>query len=181
MTDDRLPAPAGQNISPAPASDRFDAAIGLGSNVGDKAGNIARAIALLTATGDVRLVRRSRDYRSPPWGVLEQDTFVNACITIATRLSARDLLARCQKVEEDMGRRREKKWGPRIIDVDILTFRDQAIREADLVVPHPYIGMRAFVLLPLQDIAPDLKIDGTPLAVLIKAVDVRGVAPLACD
>ena len=114
----------------------FDAAIGLGSNIGDKAGNIARAIALLTANSDIRLVQQSRLYSSPPWGVIEQDAFANACITIATKLSAHDLLRRCQAVENDMGRVRHQKWGPRIIDADILTYRGETIQTPDLVVPH---------------------------------------------
>lgn len=156
----------------------FDAAIGLGSNLGDKAGNIARAIALLTADGDVRLVKRSRDYASPPWGVVEQDAFVNACITVATSLTADDLLARCQKVEIEMGRVRHKKWGPRVIDADILTYRNETIHTADLTVPHPYIAERAFVLLPLAEIAPDLIIGGVTLKELIGKVDASGVHPL---
>ena len=156
----------------------FDATIGLGSNLGDKAGNIARAIALLTAGGDVRLVKRSRDYASPPWGVVEQDAFVNACITVATSLSAHDLLLRCQKVEIEMGRVRHKKWGPRVIDADILTYRNETIQTADLTVPHPFIGQRAFVLLPLAEVAPGLLIGGVDLQMLIGKVDLSGVHPL---
>lgn len=156
----------------------FDAALGLGSNIGDKAGNIARAVELLTKDGAIQLVKRSRDYRSPPWGVVEQEPFVNACITVATKLTPHELLARCQKVENDMGRVRHQKWGPRIIDVDVLTYRDQQVREADLIVPHPYIGERAFVLMPLRDVAPNLTIDGLPLDVLIANMDTAGVAPL---
>lgn len=156
----------------------FDAAIGLGSNLGSKDGNIARAIALLTAGGDIRLVRRSRDYASPPWGVVEQDAFVNACITVATQLLPHELLARCQKVESDMGRVRHKKWGPRVIDVDILTYRNETIETADLTVPHPFIAQRAFVLLPLAEVAPDLLIGGATLGQLIGNADVSGVHPL---
>ena len=156
----------------------FDAAIGLGSNLGSKDGNIARAIALLTAGGDIRLVKRSRDYASPPWGVVEQDAFVNACITVATQLLPHELLARCQKVESDMGRVRHKKWGPRVIDVDILTYRNETIETADLTVPHPFIAQRAFVLLPLAEVAPDLLIGGATLGQLIGNADVSGVHPL---
>ena len=156
----------------------FDAAIGLGSNLGGKDGNISRAIALLTAGGDIRLVKRSRDYASPPWGVVEQDAFVNACITVATQLLPHELLARCQKVESDMGRVRHKKWGPRVIDVDILTYRNETIETADLTVPHPFIAQRAFVLLPLAEVAPDLLIGGATLGQLIGNADVSGVHPL---
>ena len=165
-------------LAAAPRTPAFDAAIGLGSNVGDKAGNIARAISLLTAKGDIRLVSPSRIYRSPPWGVITQDAFANACVTVATVLGAHDLLRRCQAVENDMGRVRKKKWGPRIIDVDILTFRDEVIKTPDLVVPHPLIAERAFVLLPLQDVAPGLKIGGKTLGELIAHIDTAGVAPM---
>lgn len=149
----------------------FDAAIGLGSNVGDKRANIARAIALLTADGAVRVVARSRDYRSAPWGVLEQDWFVNAVITVATALTAQQLLERCQRVENEMGRVRKQKWGPRLIDVDVLTYRDQLIDEPDLKVPHPLIAERGFVVVPLKEVAPDLTIRGQSLDAMENNLD----------
>ena len=152
----------------------FDAAIGLGSNIGDKAANIDRATALLTAAGDVRLVKASRKYRSAPWGVTDQDWFVNAAISVTTKLSARDLLHRCQAVENEMGRVRRQKWGPRLIDVDILTYRDERIREPDLIVPHPLIAERAFVLIPLNEIAPQTRIEGRDLKTLIAALGNAG-------
>jgi 2-amino-4-hydroxy-6-hydroxymethyldihydropteridine diphosphokinase len=164
---------------PKPPVPDFDAAIGLGSNIGDKAGNISRAIELLTANGDVRLVAKSRIYRSPPWGVVEQDAFANACITVRTKLLPHDLLRRCQAVEAEMGRVRHQKWGPRVIDVDILTYRNETIETPDLTVPHPFIAERAFVLLPLAEVAPDLVIDGRPVSGLINRVDISGVVPLA--
>ena len=157
---------------------RLDATIGLGSNIGDKAANIDAAIALLTADGDIRLTKASRKYRSAPWGVLDQDWFVNACILIETRLSARALLARCQRVENEMGRVRRQKWGPRLIDVDIVTYRDDVISESDLIVPHPLIAERAFVLRPLQDIAPQTRINGKALDVLIAALGDRDTVPM---
>jgi 2-amino-4-hydroxy-6-hydroxymethyldihydropteridine diphosphokinase len=156
----------------------FDAAIALGSNVGDKRANIARAIELLTARGDVVLVQRSRDYRSAPWGVLEQDWFVNAVITVATELGPHDLLARCQDVEKEMGRVRLKRWGPRVIDVDVLTYRDQRINDPDLIVPHPFIAERGFVLVPLREVAPALRIGGKRLDVLIERIDTGDLAAL---
>ena len=156
----------------------FDATLGLGSNMSDKAANIERALELLTADDGVKLVDRSRNYRSAPWGVTEQDWFVNACVTIQTDLSARALLKRCQDVEDNMGRVRKQKWGPRLIDVDILTYRDQTIREIDLIVPHPLIAERGFVMIPLQEVAPDLKINQQPLSALIKRLDVRDIVPL---
>lgn len=154
----------------------FDAAIGLGSNVGDKPANIARAIELLVARGDITLVARSHDYRSAPWGVLEQDWFVNAVITIATDLDPHTLLARCQDVENEMGRVRKLHWGPRLINVDILTYRDLRIEDPDLVVPHPFIAQRGFVLIPLREIAPDIVIDGRSLDDMIGKIDVSDIA-----
>lgn len=156
----------------------FDAAIGLGSNIGDKASNIAQAIALLTEEGDISLVARSRDYRSQPWGVADQDWFVNAAITVATDLAPLELLRRCQRVENEMGRVRQQKWGPRLIDVDVLTYRDETIDLPDLKVPHPYLAQRAFVLVPLQDIAPALRIGGQSVEELAAAIDRQGLQPL---
>ncbi|MGE0053039.1 MAG: 2-amino-4-hydroxy-6-hydroxymethyldihydropteridine diphosphokinase [Hyphomicrobium sp.] len=156
----------------------FNATIGLGSNVGDKRANIARAVQLLTAQGDVVLVARSRDYRSAPWGVLEQDWFVNAVICVATGLGPHDLLARCQAVENDMGRVRQKKWGPRLIDVDVLTYGDQEISCPDLTVPHPLIAQRGFVLVPLREVAPGLTIGGKGLDAMIADIDTSDVTPI---
>lgn len=156
----------------------FDATLGLGSNIGDKSANVERAIALLTADGAISLVQRSRNYASPPWGILEQDSFVNACVSVATKFSPHDLLKRCQNVETQMGRVRHQKWGPRIIDVDILTYRDVCLNDPDLIIPHPFIANRSFVLLPLREIAPKLMIDGQSLDALIAKIDTAGVTPL---
>lgn len=138
----------------------YDALIGLGSNMGDKAANIARAVALLTEPGDIRLVAASRLYRTAPWGVEDQDWFVNAAIAVATDLPPHALLARCLGVEEAMKRIRHERWGPRIIDVDVLAYRACVIETPDLTLPHPRIAERAFVLVPLADIAPDAEIAG---------------------
>lgn len=149
----------------------FDAVIGLGSNIGDKAANIRKAVGLLEADGRVALAALSPLYTSPPWGVTEQDWFVNACAGLQTALEARDLLELCQGVETAMGRRREKHWGPRVIDVDILTYRSLKIDEADLKVPHPLIAERAFVLVPFADIAPKALIAGVKLRDLLERLD----------
>lgn len=156
----------------------FDATIGLGSNIGDRVDNIEDAIARLTEDGAVKLVARSRLYRTAPWGVTDQDWFLNACITVRTDVSARDLLARCQAVENGMARVRTQRWGPRNIDVDILTFRDQKIDEPDLVVPHPRIAERAFVLVPLKDVAPDVTIAGASIDGMLAKLDASDVRPL---
>jgi 2-amino-4-hydroxy-6-hydroxymethyldihydropteridine diphosphokinase len=162
----------------ASAVGAFDATLALGTNLGDRVGNIEEAIRSLTGDGAVRLVKRSPLYRSAPWGVTDQDWFVNACISIDTDLSPRELLKRCQAVENGMGRIRTRHWGPRIIGVDILTFGDLKISEPDLVVPHPLIAERAFVLVPLKDIAPDLTINGASLGGMLAKLDAGDVVPI---
>lgn len=157
----------------------FDCIVALGSNLGDKSANIDTAIRLLTKKGDVRLVARSRYFATEPWGKTDQDWFVNACIGVATSLKARELLARCQDIERRMGRVPTEKWGPRIIDLDLLVYGDKAIRDPDLVLPHPHIGERAFVLAPLMDIAPDLEINGRSVRALYAKIDASSVRPLA--
>lgn len=156
----------------------FDALLGLGSNIGDKAGNIRRAVALLQEPGDVTLVAASQLYRTAPWGVEDQDWFVNACIAVATPLSARELLTRCLGVEQEMKRVRERHWGPRVIDVDVLTYRDQRIDVPDLIVPHPRIIERGFVLVPLSEIAPELKIDGRTVTSWRDAIETGDILPI---
>lgn len=157
----------------------FDAIIGLGSNIGDKRANIARAMALLCEAGDIELVRRSRDYRSAPWGKMDQDWFVNACISVATELSPEALLARCQEVEQKLRRVRQERWGPRTIDLDILVWRDVVANDPVLILPHPRITDRAFVLVPLAEIAPSLLIKGRPVCDWLAGIDARDVEALA--
>ncbi|HEY8194611.1 MAG TPA: 2-amino-4-hydroxy-6-hydroxymethyldihydropteridine diphosphokinase [Hyphomicrobium sp.] len=156
----------------------FDATLGLGSNIGDRVGNIEEAIRRLAADGVVSVVSQSRFYRTAPWGVTDQDWFVNACVAIKTDASPRELLQRCQAVENDMARVRTLRWGPRNIDVDVLTYRDLKIDEPDFIVPHPRIAERGFVLVPLKDVAPDLKIGGVSLDALLAKLDASDVQPL---
>lgn len=161
-----------------PGATDFDAILAFGSNIGDKEANVARAIGLVEAAGDVEVVARSRNYRTPPWGVTEQDWFVNACAAVATKLSPHELLLRCQGVEAEMKRVRRQHWGPRIIDVDILVHRDGAVTLPDLMLPHPRITERAFVLAPLAEIAPDLEINGRTARDWLQSIDRRGVEPI---
>lgn len=140
----------------ATAHESRRAYIGLGSNIGDKRAMIATALDLLRATPGIAVAARSRDYRTPPWGDTDQDWFVNACAALDTTLSPHDLLAACLAVEARMGRERTRRWGPRVIDVDLLDYDRQAIVTDTLTLPHPRIAERAFVLTPLAEIAGDL-------------------------
>ncbi len=156
-----------------------DAFIALGSNIGDKIANIDHAIKLLTEHDDVRLLARSRDYWTPPWGNTDQDWFVNACIGVATQLGPRDLLRLCLETEERMGRKRAEKWGPRLIDLDVLLYGDASFSDAELTLPHPHITARAFVLAPLADIASDAIIEGKPVSRWLDEINKQGVQPIA--
>lgn len=166
----------GESRTPQPP---YDAIVALGSNIGEPRANMARALELLCADGAVCVLTRSRDFKTPPWGITEQPWFANACAAVRTTLSARELLARCLAVEREMGRVREQKWGPRIIDLDVLVHRDGEITDDDLVIPHPRITERAFVLAPLADVAPELEFDGKTVGAWLAQVDVTGVEPFS--
>ncbi len=131
--------------------------LGLGSNLGDRSRLLASAIERL-AGPDLRVVRRSRIFETPPWGKTDQPFFLNQVIEVETTLTPEALLARCRDVEQTLGRVRSERWGPRTIDVDILLYGDLVLRHPDLVIPHPDLGRRAFVLVPLAEIAPGLRL-----------------------
>jgi 2-amino-4-hydroxy-6-hydroxymethyldihydropteridine diphosphokinase len=157
-----------------------EALLALGGNLGDVRGTFGRAIALLCTDDAVRLVARSSDYRTPPWGVTDQPAFINAAIVVATSLDPRALLARVQNVERELGRDRanEKRWGPRPIDIDILAYDDVVLRELDLTLPHPHLFERAFVLLPLAEIGADRIIAGRRVGEALAALDPSGIERL---
>ncbi|QGM96572.1 2-amino-4-hydroxy-6-hydroxymethyldihydropteridine diphosphokinase [Methylocystis parvus] len=150
---------------------------GLGSNIGDKPGNIKRALELLQSRGIAALAAISRIYRTPPWGVLDQGDFANACAIGETLLSPYELLAAVKKIEADMGREPTRRWGPRLIDVDILFLGDHTLDDPELTLPHKELFGRGFVLRPLAEIAPDLVLDGVPVGAALKSVDMSGVRP----
>jgi len=155
-------------------------ALGLGSNLGDPIANLDEAVRRLEATAGITLVARSSNYRTPPWGPVPQDDFVNICVVIDTTLRPQDLLKRCLEIENDLGRVREVRWGPRVIDVDVLIYGMETISAPDLEVPHPRMGDRAFVLIPLAEIWPDAPLaDGrTAAAALETCPDQDGVVRL---
>jgi len=131
--------------------------IGIGSNLGEPVHNCDVAIRAMMADRRNRVVEVSPFYRTEPVGKKDQGWFVNAVAALETSRSPRELLEFIQTVEHEMGRERKEKWGPRIIDLDILFYNDQVVRGENLVVPHPRLHERRFVLTPLNDIAPGLR------------------------
>ena len=157
-----------------------EALLALGGNVGDVRSTFDRAVAMLCDGTDLRLAARSSDYRTPPWGVADQPAFVNAVIAVATSLKPHDLLARAVAVEHALGRdrSRESRWGPRTIDIDLLAYDDLVANDADLTLPHPRLFERAFVLVPLAEIAPDRVIAGVRVRDALARVDASGIEKL---
>jgi 2-amino-4-hydroxy-6-hydroxymethyldihydropteridine diphosphokinase len=157
-----------------------EALIALGGNVGDVRSTFDRAVAMLCDGVAVRLRARSSDYRTPPWGVTDQPPFVNAVIAVTTSLSPHDLLARSEECERALGRdrARERRWGPRTIDIDLLTYDDLVLIDRDLILPHPHLFARAFVLAPLAEIAPDRLIVGVRVRDALERVDTSGIEKL---
>ena len=138
------------------------AAIGLGANLGDAAATLREAIAELARLPRTELLRASRLYRTPAWGVTEQPDFINAVALVETTLPPRDLLDALLAIERSFGRTRldGERWGPRTLDLDLLLHGDATIDEPGLRVPHPHLHERAFALLPLAEIAPESEIPG---------------------
>ncbi len=157
-----------------------DALVAFGANLGDARDTIARAISAFCGIPSIRLVARSSDYRTPPWGVTDQPPFINACIEVATDLTPRKLLDHAHSVEAAFGRDRaaEKRWGPRSLDIDLLTYDSIELDEPGLILPHPRMFERAFVLVPLSDIAPGRVVAGRRIADALQAVDRTGVERL---
>ena len=129
--------------------------LSLGSNMGDKRKNLLKAIELIGKLENTEVSRISTILQTEPFGYLEQDNFLNACLEVKTLMTAQEFLSAILKIELDMGRVREIKWGPRIIDIDILFYDSEIIEEDNLAVPHPWICEREFVLEPLSEIAPN--------------------------
>ena len=157
-----------------------EALVALGGNLGNVRDTLDRAVAMLCDGATVRLVARSSDYRTPPWGVKDQPPFVNLAIAVETSLTPHALLARAQAVEHALGRERaqERRWGPRPVDIDIIAYDDLAVDEPDLTLPHPRLFERAFVLVPLAEIAPERRIAGIKVRDALARVDAKGVEKL---
>lgn len=134
--------------------------LGLGSNLGDRLANLQSAVELLAAQPGVKVVRSSRVYETDPVGGPPQTDYLNAVVEVETGLPPRELLDACMEVERLLGRIRNERWGSRIIDVDVLTYDEEEIDEPGLMVPHPRMHERGFVLVPLIELAADPALPG---------------------
>jgi 2-amino-4-hydroxy-6-hydroxymethyldihydropteridine diphosphokinase len=154
--------------------------VALGSNLGDSNQHLLDAIEALAVLPRTALVARSRIYRTPPWGKLDQPDFLNAVVMLETALEPHDLLDALLNIERAAGRERNgERWGPRTLDLDLLHVAGKTVNSERLTLPHPHIADRAFVLLPLHDVAPELDIPGQgKVAELLRNVDVQGCTPL---
>lgn len=154
--------------------------IALGGNVGDVRATFQKAIANICGMMQATLLSRSSDYATPPWGELDQDRFINACIEIETSLDPHALLFTLHKIEKKFGRDRTKehRWGPRTLDLDLIAYDDASINQPDLTLPHPRLFERAFVLVPLAEIVPDRLISGRAVRDALKGVSTDGIERL---
>ena len=155
--------------------------IALGSNLGDSKQQLLDAIEKLSRLPNSHVLARSRLYRTLPWGKVEQPDFLNAVIALETPLPPHDLLDALLEIERQAGRLRNgERWGPRTLDLDLLHAAGKTVNDERLTLPHPHISERAFVLLPLNDLAPDLDIPGQGrVSDLLRAVDTQGCEAIA--
>ena len=158
--------------------------VAFGGNVGGERqvrDRFDRAIETLCDGIDVTLLARSSDYRTPPWGVTEQPPFVNCIIIASTELSPPALLERAQETERQFGRDRadEQRWGPRTLDIDLIAYDDITKTTSMLTLPHPRALERAFVLMPLAELAPDARILGVRVRDALARLDTAGIEKLA--
>ncbi len=151
--------------------------LALGTNLGDRMVNLTQALALLAPFAPLR--RWSRVYETPPWGYLEQPDFLNLVVEAETELEPLELLDRLKFLEENIGREKSFRYGPRLIDLDILFYDDLSLHSERLEIPHPRIAEHAFVLAPLADLTPDRDLpgSGTTVAKLLEHIDREGRHP----
>jgi 2-amino-4-hydroxy-6-hydroxymethyldihydropteridine diphosphokinase len=157
-----------------------DALIALGGNVGDVRATFNKAIANICGMAQAVLLARSSDYATPPWGDEQQAPFINACIEIDTSLDPHALLFTLHKIENKFGRDRgnERRWGPRTLDLDLIAYDDVSIQKPELTLPHPRLFERAFVLVPLAEIAPDRVIAGQSVSSALAKLSTIGIEQL---
>lgn len=159
-----------------PVSDTMKTVIlALGSNIGDGPAHLRQAITAIAALEKVQRVRQSSLYRTPPWGKTDQDWFTNAALVIRTLLPPMALLEACLRIEAQQGRIRQERWGPRVIDIDMITYEGVTSTDPRLTLPHPAAHERAFVLLPLCEIAPGTLLKGKTAEEWLAGVDQSGI------
>lgn len=152
--------------------------LGLGGNLGDPAAAMAAALRIIDADRGTKVVAVSSIYRTPPWGKTDQPDFLNAVAELRTSHSPRALLALGLDAELALKRERRERWGPRIIDIDILLFGDRTVHEASLDIPHPRMFERGFVLVPLAEIAHDLRVGAKTVSQHLAVIDSSGIVRL---
>jgi 2-amino-4-hydroxy-6-hydroxymethyldihydropteridine diphosphokinase len=139
--------------------------LSIGSNIGDRMTNLRQALGLIEKNIG-KVAKKSHIYETQPWGEPNQDAFLNQVVMINTSLEPREMLEKITRIEREMGRERKEKWGPRVIDVDILFYGKRIIRDKGLEIPHPELHKRGFVLVPLMEIAPEFE-----HPILLKQID----------
>ena len=151
--------------------------IALGGNVGDVGATFQKAVAHICGMAQAALIARSSDYATPPWGDEQQARFINACIEIETSLDPHALLFVLHKIEKKFGRDRtaERRWGPRTLDLDLIAYDDVSLQTPELTLPHPRLFERAFVLVPLVEIAPDRLIGGRSIREALAGLSTEGI------
>jgi 2-amino-4-hydroxy-6-hydroxymethyldihydropteridine diphosphokinase len=152
--------------------------LSLGGNLGEPERSMANALRMLDNDPGVEVIAVSSLYKTPPWGKLDQPDFLNIAVRLSTALTPHALLDLCLDIERRLKRVREERWGPRLIDIDLLVFDDRIIHEVGLEVPHPRMLERAFVLAPMTEIAPDLVVSGERVADRLRRVDAGGIEKL---
>ena len=151
------------------------ASLGLGGNIGDPRAALAHALQEIDRADTCSIRAVSRLYVTPPWGKTDQAEFFNCCALVETALEPEPLLELCLSIERQMKRVRMERWGPRTIDIDVLTFGDRSQKTDVLELPHPRMTERGFVMMPLADIAPDLTVSGQRVSDWHESVDVAGI------
>jgi 2-amino-4-hydroxy-6-hydroxymethyldihydropteridine diphosphokinase len=150
--------------------------LGLGGNLGDPRQAMAAALRIIDGDPHCEVTAVSSIYQTPPWGDVVQPDFLNCVAEVRTNLSPKDLLDLCLGTENALKRVRKQPGGPRVIDVDVLTYSGRTLKQPGLEIPHPRMTQRAFVLLPLREIAPDLTLGGQSLVELLNNVDREGIS-----
>lgn len=152
--------------------------LALGGNLGDRREYLSAAVRALNSERGLRVEKFSSVYETAPVGVVDQPDFYNLVVEVSTTLTAHELLTRCLAIENKLGRVRTERWGPRTIDLDVLWYENVTLRDSELTLPHPRMKERAFVLVPLAEIAPTLLLEGLPAEKLAARIDKSGLTRL---